>query len=360
MPKSPDAFAGAGEDTVVIHAEKGAANLSPEAIQRQKEIRNELLKARGAEIAQDAGKFVKETSQAAKSALKSGMGNALATIGTALSKGWSGLGKAAGFAWDSALLGLGAGAYAKDKTVEAAGKAKVATVEAAGKAKDKTIEVAGQVKAGVVETAVATRDFAVDTKNAVKSQLLDDVSNRSEVLQAGRAAGEYLSEKSDQAKEYVAGKVTAAGEAYDAAKESLLRNGRAIIESKAAKYTAKGLKYAGIGTAATIGVPLAAGAYTDAATLEAAVPGCIFNSATSPFAYCDEVNGWIMPTYTASSTFDSTWQAEWGGVCIPVCFKAGDQTSDDCWHATSNVAATNVAAQMAAIGTNYDADDELS
>lgn len=61
--------------------------------------------------------------------------------------------------------------------------------------------------------------------------------------------------------------------------------------------------------------------HADDSALSGAVPGCI-KSTTTPFAICDSLNGWVMPTYSDSATMDSTWQAEWNGQCIPACYKA--------------------------------------
>ncbi len=230
--------------------------VSPEDAKKlQAELKREVIKQRGAEIAEDAGKFVADTAKAAKAGIGKGVSGMMDRLGKALSGAWSGLGKAAGATWDGALLGLGYGAVAKDKTVEAAGAAKKVAVETAGKAKDLAVEGAKVTR----DAAVAGYDHMTDM-------------NKSETVQAYREAkrmagegAEYVAGKAGEAKEYVVGKAGEAAEyatdKYNAAKDSVLAAGKAIIESKAAKYTAKGLKYAGIGAGTAIGVPLAAGAY---------------------------------------------------------------------------------------------------
>ncbi len=230
--------------------------VSPEEAKKlQAELKREVLKQRGAEIAEDAGKFVADTAKAAKAGIGKGVSGMMDRLGKALSGAWSGLGKAAGATWDGALLGLGYGAVAKDKTVEAAGAAKKVAVETAGKAKDLAVEGAKVTR----DAVAAGYDHMTDMNKSETVQAYRDAKRM-----AGEGA-EYVAGKAGEAKEYVVGKAGEAAEyatdKYNAAKDSVLATGKAIIESKAARYTAKGLKYAGIGAGTAIGVPLAAGAY---------------------------------------------------------------------------------------------------
>lgn len=217
-PKAGAEHLGPSEATRDLSAEVLAAKAEVDARRRE----------RGLQIAKNGAEFVKDTAVAGARALAKGVGKTMSWIGDKLSKGWSGLGKAAGYSLDRAVVGIGAGAEAKDYTVEQAGKAKDYTVEKAGAAKDYAVEKAG-----------AAKDY---------------------VTEKGDAAIAYGREKITDAGEYV-------GEKHDNAVDAAQRAGRAIIESKAAKYTAKSLKYAGIGTGVAIGVPLAMGAYAAAGPL---------------------------------------------------------------------------------------------
>lgn len=245
MPKSPDAHAGPGEVTVEMKA------VTPEDVKkRQAEMQRELVRQRGDEIVEDAAKFVKNTADAARARIGTGVTSLMGRLGTALSGAWSGLGRAAGKAWDGALLGVGYGAVAVDKTVEAAGAVRTAAVDAAVGTRD-----------AVVRGAEVTRDAAV----AGYDHMTD--LNKSETVQAYRGAkrmagegAEYIAGKAGEASEYVTTQ-------FNALWDRVLATGRAIIESKAGKYTAKALKYAGIGTGVAIGVPLAVGGYAVAAPM---------------------------------------------------------------------------------------------
>jgi uncharacterized protein YjbJ (UPF0337 family) len=270
MSKSPDTEVKPGDKTEVINSSPDSAAAKARDAARKQEV----LKMRGEQVVEDAKAFAVATAEKGKRAVGSGVSRAWDSIKSGLARGWSGLGKAAGKTWDAALIGIGMGAAGKDYAVNTATAAKDAAIKNAAKAKAAAFKGAEAVSGA----AVATKDH-----------LMNDISGRSEVIQGARAAKEYASEKVDQAKglvtegrqfasemyddakEYAKDRMDAATgyakETYANAKDSVLRTGKAIIESKAAQYTAKGVKYAGIGAGYTIGVPLAMGAYAVAGPL---------------------------------------------------------------------------------------------